>query len=80
MYTVYIIQSEIDHRYYYGFSGRSILDRLREHNEGKSCYTSQYRPWKLIWHASFSSKTKAKDFERYLKTPSGYAFSRKRLI
>lgn len=80
MYIVYILQSEIDGRYYYGFTEREVYKRLAEHNSGKSFYTSKYRPWKLVWHASFVSKIKAQDFERYLKTPSGHAFSRKRLI
>ncbi len=80
MFTAYILQSEIDGRYYYGFSERDAETRLQEHNEGKSYHTNKYRPWKLVWSGTFSSRSKAQDFERYLKTPSGHAFSRKRLI
>jgi len=40
----------------------------------------KYKPWTLVWCASFSSEVQARGFERYLKTPSGHAFSRKRLI
>ncbi len=80
MTIVYIIQSEIDGRYYYGMTEQSVEQRLEEHNQGKSSYTKKYRPWKLIWFGTFTSREKAVDFERYLKTPSGYAFSRKRFI
>ena len=80
MYCVYIIQSDIDGRCYYGFTEQTAEERLRDHNSGKSRYTKKYRPWKLIWNASFTNKEKAESFELYLKTPSGHAFSRKRLL
>lgn len=80
MYHVYILQSEVDGHYYYGYTTQEVDDRLADHNAGKSSHTKKFRPWRLVWHASFSSEVKAKDFERYLKTPSGHAFSRKRLI
>jgi hypothetical protein len=38
------------------------------------------RPWQLAWYAGFESETPAKNFERYLKTSSGKAFVRKRLL
>ncbi|HAU66224.1 MAG: hypothetical protein UT30_C0009G0039 [Candidatus Uhrbacteria bacterium GW2011_GWF2_39_13] len=80
MTTVYILQSEVDHRYYYGMTDQLMEDRLKEHNQGKSFHTKKFCPWIIIWFATFSSKEKALAFERYLKTPSGHAFSRKRLI
>jgi hypothetical protein len=42
-----------------------------------------YQPNRIAlgdWDAGFSSKEAALDFERYLKTASGKAFARKRLI
>ncbi|MFH1712324.1 MAG: GIY-YIG nuclease family protein [Patescibacteria group bacterium] len=80
MYYVYIIQSEINQRFYYGFSDSEVQQRLLEHNSGKSSYTKKHRSWKLIWFASFSDRDQAGRFERYPKTPSGHAFSRKRLL
>jgi len=80
MYTVYILRSELNDRFYYGFTEQEIFNRLQDHNNGKSRHTKKFRPWRLIWYASFTSKEKAQSFERYLKTPSGHAFSRKRLI
>jgi len=35
---------------------------------------------KLVFYAAFETKKKALDFEKYLKTNSGFAFRNKRLI
>jgi len=80
MYHAYILQSEIDKRYYFGYTSQDVFVRLKKHNKGDSPYTRKFRPWKLVWYAAFSTKEKAKNFEKYLKTGSGHAFSRKRLI
>ena len=80
MFHVYILQSEKNHTYYYGFTSKQVKSRLAEHNNGESSYTSKYLPWKLVWYAGFVSEQKARDFERYLKTGSGHAFSRKRFL
>ena len=77
MHTVYILQSDFDGRYYYGYTDRNIEERLNEHNQGKSPYTSKSKPWRIVWYGLFSSKEIAKNFEKYLKTGSGHAFSRK---
>jgi putative endonuclease len=79
MHYTYIIQSKVDKRYYFG-SKVDLKKRIRVHNEGGSSYTSKYRPWKLKWFAGFSSKILAENFEKYLKSGSGHAFSRKRLL
>lgn len=42
--------------------------------------TAPYRPWKLITYLAFDSQKLAKDFERYLKSGSGKAFTYKRLV
>jgi len=80
MYYTYIIQSEQSDKYYFGTTSNEVSIRLAEHNAGKSPHTSKDRPWKLIWFAGFASKQLAIDFEKYLKSGSGHAFSRKRLI
>jgi putative endonuclease len=65
-YYVYIIKSETDQSWYYGFS-EDLEKRLNFHNEGKSTYTKSKRPWKLIFCRRFDLKAKALKFERYLK-------------
>ena len=80
MYYVYILKS-------INFSGKSYVgytldveSRLGKHNEGGSVYTKDYRPWELVFHCTFIDKSKALEFEKYLKSHSGRAFLQKRLL
>jgi predicted GIY-YIG superfamily endonuclease len=61
-----------------GFT-ENLNDRLRDHNYGKNPHTAKSKPWKIKTAIAFSDRQKALDFERYLKTPSGRAFAKKRL-
>ena len=80
MYFVYIIQSiKYPSELYKGFT-RNLDDRMRRHNSGKERYTAKYKPWKLVFYCAFENKKTALAFEKYLKTASGIAFMRKRLI
>ncbi|MEI7512465.1 MAG: GIY-YIG nuclease family protein [Candidatus Uhrbacteria bacterium] len=79
MHYAYILQSETSKTYHFG-STTNIIERIKTHNQGGSAYTSKHIPWKLIWYSAFLTKEKAEAFEKYLKTGSGYAFSRKRFI
>jgi predicted GIY-YIG superfamily endonuclease len=77
MYIVYSIQSEnTPERYYVGLT-TDLSRRLEEHNAGKSIYTNKFKPWKLTISVAFQDKAKAEKFEKYLKTSSGRAFSKK---
>jgi predicted GIY-YIG superfamily endonuclease len=78
-YYVYILQSEIDQkRFYTGFT-EDIDSRLKSHNSGECTHTSKYRPWRIKTAIAFDDQKKALDFEKYLKSPSGRAFAKKRL-
>jgi predicted GIY-YIG superfamily endonuclease len=79
MYYVYLLEnSSSPKRRYIGCSS-NLRHRLREHNDGKLPNTARYRPWVLATYLAFSSKRQALAFESYLKTGSGYVFSRKHL-
>jgi putative endonuclease len=78
-YYVYIIQSLKDtNRFYTGFS-EDLDFRLKDHNQGKDPHTSKFKPWKIKTAIAFTDRNQALDFERYLKSPSGRAFAKKRL-
>ena len=78
-YYVYILQSKINtDRFYIGFT-ENIENRLKDHNSGKDPHTSKYKPWRIKTAIAFTDRQKALDFERYLKTKSGRAFTKKRL-
>lgn len=79
MYYVYVLESEGRAGFrYIGFTG-DLKARLKDHNEGKSEYTRKDRPWRVETYVGFSSKKKAMEFEAYLKTGAGWAWSLKRL-
>lgn len=74
---VYILTSTSDMtRHYTGFTG-NLSQRLKGHNEGKVPHTKKYRPWQIETAIAFRSSAKASEFERYLKTGSGRAFSKR---
>jgi putative endonuclease len=78
MEYVYILRCA-DSTYYTGHTN-NLDDRIRRHNKGENTYTKARLPITLITYLAFSDKYKAFDFERYLKSGSGKAFSQKRLI
>jgi len=65
-------------RFYVGFT-EHLEPRLKSHNRGEVPHTSKSKPWRIKTAIDFSDRQKAIDFEPYLKTPSGRAFSKKRL-
>jgi predicted GIY-YIG superfamily endonuclease len=74
-----MLKSEKDtNRFYSGFT-EDLQGRLKDHNQGKCKHTSKYIPWKIETAIAFTNKQKALAFEKYLKTSSGRAFSKKRL-
>jgi len=78
-YYVYILQSAVDtERFYTGFT-ENLETRLKDHNSGKNPHTAKQKPWRIKTAIAFSDRNKALEFERYLKSPSGRAFSKKRL-
>jgi predicted GIY-YIG superfamily endonuclease len=78
LFYVYILRSESNpDRYYTGFT-EDLSKRLKDHNYGKCPHSRKNRPWKLKNLIAFSNREKALEFERYLKSPSGRAFAKKR--
>ena len=74
---VYLIRSErFPERKYIGLT-EDFKHRLEQHNKGDSPSTYKYRPWRcevLVW---FDDPNKAKEFEAYLKSGSGWTFSKR---
>jgi putative endonuclease len=79
MTYVYILRSvEFPERYYVGITG-DLRSRLRKHNAGEVSHTSKYAPWEIKTYVGFADEKQALAFEKYLKSPSGRAFAKKRL-
>ena len=79
MYYVYLLQSEAHPQQRYIGYTEDIKARIKAHNAGQSVHTAKYRPWRLVTYLGFSEKQQALNFERYLKSGSGFAFANKRL-
>lgn len=79
MYYVYILLSEIrPSKSYIGFTSKTPLDRLSEHNLGLSQFTKTYKPWKLIYYETFYCEECAKHREIFFK--SGFGFRLRKLL
>lgn len=78
MWYVYVIRSigSPDQEY----TGATANLSLADHNTGKSSHTAKFAPWTLTWYCAFPDKGRALAFEEYLKSHSGRAFARKRLL
>jgi len=80
MYYVYIIQSvNYPDKKYVGIT-QNMQQRLANHNIGTTLHSRKYKPWEFVMCVCFKDKDKAIEFEKYLKTASGKAFAKKRLI
>ena len=79
LHFVYILRSISNpERHYTGFT-EDPKARLKDHNTGKCSHSRKHRPWRIKNLFAFDDREKALDFERYLKSPSGRAFAKKRL-
>jgi predicted GIY-YIG superfamily endonuclease len=70
LYYVYVIRSLSAGIFYTGMSS-DINNRLKEHNSGKSKFTSTYKPWKLVYQEGPFQGDVARKREKYLKSAAG---------
>ena len=78
MYYTYILLCS-NGEYYKGCTN-NIEDRLLRHQRGYVESTKDLLPVKLITYTAFTDKSKAFEFEKYLKSGSGRAFLKKHLF
>ena len=78
MKYVYILESE-EGGHFYADLTNDLRKRLDKHNNGEAPHTSKFKPWQLKTYLAFANPDQAAKFERYLKSPSGRAFAKKRL-
>jgi predicted GIY-YIG superfamily endonuclease len=79
MFYVYYLRSiSYPDKTYIGFT-RDLKQRLSDHNAGKSVYTKDFKPWKLIGFLGFDEEVKALRFEQYLKINAVRTFLRRYL-
>ena len=78
-FYVYILQSTIDPERFYIGCTRDLRARLRTHNSGAVAHTVKCKPWRVKTYVALSDEGCARELERYLKSSSGRAFTKKRL-
>jgi putative endonuclease len=79
MQYVYILQSLADPDRQYTGCTQDLRERLAKHNLGEVSHTSKFAPWRVVTYVAFSDEERGFAFEKYLKSPSGRAFAKKRL-
>jgi len=78
MYFTYVLQSDVDRKFYTGFT-KDLKLRFEKHNKGHVDSTKDRRPLKLIYYEACLNRADAVCREKYLKTYHGRMFLGKRL-
>jgi predicted GIY-YIG superfamily endonuclease len=76
-FYVYILESNHEPAHFYVGSTQDLKTRLQKHNAGDVLHTSKFRPWRIKTAIAFTDRERAIAFEKYLKSGSGRAFSKK---
>ncbi len=79
MVIVYVLESLSDGIWYIGITER-LDSRLKDHNMGKSKFTSGHRPWKIIYFESAPDWPNARAKEKYFKNAAGKKYIKRQLI
>jgi len=78
MHYVYILK--LRNRDYYVGETTNLKNRIKGHLKSDTRTTTRVKLEEIVFYAAFKSKIKALDFEKYLKSSSGFAFRNKRLV
>jgi putative endonuclease len=68
MFKVYILYSSIKDRFYVGFTGDSIEERVRKHNSNHKGFTGHCGDWVLMFSETYPTKEAASKREREIKS------------
>ncbi len=72
-YTVYILKSQKDKKYYTGLA-QDMDRRMKEHNSGQVKATKSRLPFVLVYTETVSSRDEARAREKFFKSGSGRKF------
>ena len=71
MITVYVLRSLRDQSLYIGVTERDVMERLREHNLGRTLGNRNRIPFELVYQETYDSLELAVRRERFLKSGKG---------
>ena len=75
--VVYLLQSQGHPDQHYIGLTQNLRRRLTAHNAGTSKHTAKFRPWRLVAAIWLADQSRARAFEKHLKTGSGRAFAKR---
>lgn len=78
MHYVYVLRSKSNNQFYTGYTS-NLKQRIEQHNNGDSTYTTHRGPYELIYYEACASKKDATTRETYLKTGMGKRYIKNRL-
>jgi len=78
MHHIYILK--LSNNQYYVGETRNLKSRVTQHSQSNTKTTTRIKPEELVFYAAFKTKNKSLEFEKYLKSSSGFAFRNKHLI
>ena len=67
LFQLYILYSATRDRFYIGYTGEGMVERLRKHNSKHSGFTGSVNDWIVVYTESFSEKSLAANREREVK-------------
>ena len=79
MWYVYVLESQQDKSSYIGCTN-DLKKRFTEHNNGKSNYTRNKIPWKLLYYEASLNKQDSFKREIYLKSGYGRRYLKKNIF
>ena len=67
MFTTYILHSKQLNKFYIGFTGQDIQERLNKHLANHKGFTAKAKDWRLVYTEVFTDKAAAMQREKQLK-------------
>ncbi len=66
-FTTYILYSKQADKYYIGYTGDDMNERLRKHNTNHKGFTGKYADWDIVYFEIFEEKLLAMNREKEIK-------------
>ena len=67
MFTVYILHSAVRKKYYVGFTGGDMQERLAKHNTAHAGFTGKCLDWLGVYIEAYDEKQQAMGREKEIK-------------
>jgi putative endonuclease len=74
MFVVYVLRSLKNGKRYIGFTSKTAITRLKEHNSGCNKWTRENKPFIILRQEEYLDKTEAIKREKFLKSGQGRKF------